>query len=556
MATNENWPPNYTDVFLERQKRLLSLRKNVVGAKAFYKEHPLEFIEHWVMLCEPRNAVTDLPVIMPFILFQRQREYLDFLWALVKSQQSGLLEKSRDMGATWMCSSFSVWLCLYWAGSSVGWGSRKEELVDQIGNMDSIFEKMRFIIQKLPKELLPQGFTADRNMSFRKIINPENGASITGEAGDKIGRGGRKLIYFKDESAHYEHPEMIEASLSDTARIQVDLSSVNGLGNLFHRKRMAGVEWAPGQDIVKGKTNVFIMDWSEHPLKTQEWYDERRTKAIDEGTYHIFASEVDRNYSASVEGIIIPGEWVIASIDAHKKLNFDDSGGWCAALDVADEGGDRNALAKRKGPILKSLEEWGAPDVGATARRAIATCSNLGPGVVYCMLQYDCIGVGAGVKAETNNLYRAGAVSKFLSIHPWNAGAGPLNPEGRVVEGDRNSPLNKDFYMNLKAQGWWMLRRRFEKTYRAIHDPTFKAWKPEELISLPSDLPLLRTLQLELSQPTIAYGAKLKLLVDKRPEGVKSPNLADAVMMCYWPASKPPMIISDQVMRQALGISR
>ena len=28
----------------------------------------------------------------------------------------------------------------------------------------------------------------------------------------------------------------------------------------------------------------------------------------------------------------------------------------------------------------------------------------------------------------------------------------------------RDTPLNKDFYTNLKAQGWWQLRRRFEKT--------------------------------------------------------------------------------------------
>jgi hypothetical protein len=26
-------------------------------------------------------------------------------------------------------------------------------------------------------------------------------------------------------------------------------------------------------------------------------------------------------------------------------------------------------------------------------------------------------------------------------------------------------PLNKDFYTNLKAQAWWELRRRFEKTH-------------------------------------------------------------------------------------------
>jgi len=45
----------------------------------------------------------------------------------------------------------------------------------------------------------------------------------------------------------------------------------------------------------------------------------------------------------------------------------------------------------------------------------------------------------------------------------------------------------------------------------------------------------LRKLQKELSQSTYGQGAKLKLLIDKTPEGTKSPNLADAVVMCYFP---------------------
>ena len=57
----------------------------------------------------------------------------------------------------------------------------------------------------------------------------------------------------------------------------------------------------------------------------------------------------------------------------------------------------------------------------------------------------------------------------------------------------------------------------------------------DELISTPSDLPLLRTLQKELSQPTASKGTRMRLVIDKAPEGTRSPNLADAVVMAYWP---------------------
>jgi hypothetical protein len=50
-------------------------------------------------------------------------------------------------------------------------------------------------------------------------------------------------------------------------------------------------------------------------------------------------------------------------------------------------------------------------------------------------------------------------------------------------------------------------------------------WEQEELISLPSDLPLLRTLQKELSQPTASEGTRMRLVIDKQPEGTRSPNL-------------------------------
>ena len=61
---------------------------------------------------------------------------------------------------------------------------------------------MRIIVRGLPREFWPAGFKPDDHMSYMRIVNPQTGASITGEAGDNIGRGGRKLIYFKDESAH------------------------------------------------------------------------------------------------------------------------------------------------------------------------------------------------------------------------------------------------------------------------------------------------------------------------------------------------------------------
>jgi hypothetical protein len=40
----------------------------------------------------------------------------------------------------------------------------------------------------------------------------------------------------------------------------------------------------------------------------------------------IVAQELDLNYQASAEGILIPSEWVQAAVDAHIKLGIQPSG--------------------------------------------------------------------------------------------------------------------------------------------------------------------------------------------------------------------------------------
>lgn len=539
------WPPNPVPVYGWRQQQIGRLKadaKALAGARHYYRTRPVEFINHWVDTYDPRNAGSELPARLPLQMFPKQVELVEFLHVCLKGEAPGLIEKARDMGATWVCVAFSVWLWLFWPGAAVGWGSRKEILVDKIGDPDSIFQKMRMILRGLPRFFWPDGFDPDRDMSFMKIINPETGATITGESGDNIGRGGRKLIYFKDESAHYERPELIEAALGDNTRVQIDISSVNGLGNVFHRRRESGIEFERGGSVDPGRVNVFVMDWRDHPGKTQEWYDKRRARAVAEGLLHTFAQEVDRDYAASVEGVVIPAEWVKSAIDAHIKLGIEEDGQWCAALDVADGGMDRNALSLRKGIILRRIEEWGDRDTGVTTRTAIAACRQHAP----LALQYDCIGVGAGVKSEANRLQEVGDMPEGIELRAWDAGASPLDkdrPMGRLPNGDydRNTPLNGDYFANLKAQGWWELRRRFEKTHNAV--TLGVEYDHDELISIDSAMPKLRQLEKELSQPTMGLSARMKLLIEKTPEGTRSPNMADTVMMNYWPVPAPSFLV-------------
>ena len=530
-TTTNDWPVDTVPIYQWRQAQVEKLRKKPVlmyGAFEYYRTHPVEFINHWCDTYDPRRAGSG-PTRVPLVMFKRQEQLIDFLYACVKAGEPGLIEKSRDMGATWVCSAFSVWLWLFMPGSAIGWGSRKEQLVDKLGDPDSIFEKIRILILGLPEFFLPDGFIENEHLLFMRIINPETGSTITGEAGDNIGRGGRKLIYFKDESAHYERPEKTEAALSDNTRVPIDISSVHGIGNVFHRRREAGADWSG--KIVPGRTQVFVMDWRTHPEKNQAWYDERKLRAENEGLQHIFAQEVDRSYAASVDGALIDQDWIKAAIDAHLKLELSDSGMWSSALDVADGGADTNAQSQRQGIILRHIDEWGARDPAQTARRAIDNVTGKGP----IDLQYDCIGIGAGVKGEINNLRDIGKLPQGIRLVAWNAGDKVLHPKKRVIAGDKDSPTNEDFHTNLKSQGWWELRNRFYRTWRSVTQGA--NYDPDSLISIDSRISNLHKLEKELCQVTASKGARLKMVIDKTPPGTKSPNLADAVMMDFWPLS-------------------
>ena len=147
---------------------------------------------------------------------------------------------------------------------------------------------------------------------------------------------------------------------------------------------------------------------------------------------------------------------------------------------------------------------------------------------------------------------------KNIFMVPWNAGGEVLNKDKRVIVGDRSTPLNGDLFTNMKAQAWWMVARRFERTWRAIQKINGVAeqqnftWEADDLISIDSKIPLLRKIQKELSQATMGQGGRLKMLVDKAPDGTKSPNLADAIIMAFFPLkSTRPMVFSDDVLRWA-----
>lgn len=456
------------------------------------RRDPLEFINEFCVTYDPRRT----PSIVPFKLFPKQAEYILWLHARYTKREDGLVEKSRDMGVTWLCIAYSVWLWLYTPGVKIAFGSRKEDLVDKLGDPDSIFEKIRLLLRNLPAHLLPFGFSIDKHAGFMKIINPANGATITGEAGDNIGRGGRNSIYFKDESAFYERPERIEAALSQNSDCKIDVSTPNGTGNPFYRKRHGGA------------FKVFTFHWRDDPRKGEDWY-ERQKRLLDPV---IVAQEIDIDYTASVEDILIPGAWVQAAIDFRGARR---SGRGVAGLDIGG-GRDRSVFMARFGDVVECIESWSEGDTTNTAYRARELQKRCGAAV----LNFDAIGVGAGV-ASTLGHANAEAVGINVGLPPTDA----MWDDGLT---------SREKFTNLKAEAWWKMRERFRVTYEVVNGLYQDDAEGEaEVISIPNHSELVR----QLSQPKWLRVASGKIAVESKEQlrrrGVKSPDFADALALTF-----------------------
>lgn len=528
--------PDYSNVFADRAERLQRIRADQSGEllkhlRAFYRDHPAQFIDDWGCTFDPRLVERGLPAVVPFRLFPKQREWCDWVVAKWRAQDPGLTEKSRDMGVSWLAVALSATLCLFYEGMAIGFGSRKEEYVDKLGSPKSLFWKGREFIKLLPPEFRPGWSPADA--PHLRIAFPHTGSVITGEAGDNIGRGDRSSIYFVDEAAFIERPQLVEASLSQTTNCRIDVSTPKGMANPFAVKRHS---WPADR--------IFIFDWRDDPRKDDAWY-EKQVRDLDPVT---LAQEVDRSYTASVVGIVIPQAWVQSAIDADRKLGFEVRGAKRGALDVADEGIDLNAFCAATGVRVDHVTGWTGKgdDIFGTVQKAFSFCDVLG----IDGFEYDADGLGAGVRGDARVLNEER--KRKIEVLPFRG-------SGEVVDKDKAIPtaaprtekkqpgeivrLNGDYFENAKAQGWFELRARFQRTHRAVQmaangEAWQDAYKPDDLIVLNSKMPELAKLTSELSQPTYTQSKSGKMMIDKTPDGARSPNLADAVMIRYAPRKR------------------
>lgn len=523
---------------MQRRFMLLQTMQRDPTARAIEKEmcrrDPHHWFNNWVWTFDPRLASQGKPAHIPFDMFPRQHEMVDFLAERLDHREDGLIEKSRDIGFTWVAGGFALHQWMFQPGFKTTFGSRKAELVDKRGEPDSIFEKLRYMLRYMPNWLYPEGFNWKVHDNYMRLINPANDNTVAGEAGDDIGRGGRSSMVIIDEAAFIEHGDSVDAATSGNSDCRIWASTVNTMGDIFARKRFGG-SLDPHQ--------IFRFHYTDDPRKTPEWAAKKRKTMED----HKWASEYDIDYNASTEGICIPSKWVMAGLEIRDMVQWEPAVRGVLGLDVGAGGKAKSVAIMRLGPVVTVPHSTGNPDTSETAHWALDTavgykhtCADSYESKIT-RLCYDSPGVGAGVMSVFKHNRKTG-----LRVEPINTG----NPPSTRVWPDKETSVEK--FGNLKAEIWWVARARFKATFEHV-----KFLKGEEggighpisdLIILPamSESPEVQQLVSQLSLPRWFRNDKGKIVIESKASlssrGIASPDHADALVLTFVePTSKAEM---------------
>ncbi|KAA0089348.1 PBSX family phage terminase large subunit [Paraburkholderia sp. T12-10] len=291
-------------------------------------------------------------------------------------------------------------------------------------------------------------------------------------------------------------------------------------------------------------TLVRRINYDENPFLSQTMLDViDAAKAEDEDEHaHIYLGVPKDDDDSS----IIKRSWIMAAIDAHKTLGFEPSGRKRIGFDVADSGADKCATIYAHGSVVSWADLWkaGEDELLKSCTRAwnVARARD-------ASITYDSIGVGATAGAKFGELNDA-IVDGRIQYEKFNAGAAVFEPEAEY----QPKIKNKDMFLNIKAQAWWMVADRFRNTYNAVRKG--EKYSDDQLISIVSDTPYLDQLIDELATPKRDYDNNGRVKVESKKDLAKptreggpipSPNLADAFVMAFAPGVTPLVVTADDL---------
>lgn len=207
----------------------------------------LFWINTFVFTYDPR--LVPKSAVVPFITYYFQDVAIDEIRKAIEDGYDALTDKSRTMGVSWIYLTAFTWYWIFKPYTSFRMLSRNEDLVDKTDDPDSLFWKVLFILEHLPKFIKPQ-----YNYIHLSIKNEDNNSTITGcTTTSDAARGGRCTAMFPDEFAAVPDGDGIEKATQAVTKCRLFNSTHQGASTAFYR-------------LSQGSIKKLILHWSLHPL--------------------------------------------------------------------------------------------------------------------------------------------------------------------------------------------------------------------------------------------------------------------------------------------------
>jgi len=256
---NENLA--WREKLLQKAENDYAMQQDLLAASA---ESYLFWVNTWAFTYhqfetnpETGKQVPSTEPHQPMITWEIQDELFDWLNDHFEKGKDGLIDKSRDMGASWCCLEYLHWLWLFRPGTEIREMSRVEDLVDS-GLSKSLFWKHDYINAYLPDWMCPPEvkIRGKSNRTKMRIHNELIKTTIGGESTQKHAmRADRAAVLLLDEFAMVDEGAAIRTSTAHVAPCRIVNSTTLGAGTEYSRWKNSG------------QIDVFSLMFWNHPEK-------------------------------------------------------------------------------------------------------------------------------------------------------------------------------------------------------------------------------------------------------------------------------------------------
>lgn len=220
--------------------------------------------------------------VLPFIPYLFQMYYWDLQMKAFRTRGAKgdmAVVKTRQMGMSNMACAMFNWAWMVRKPFQGRLLSRKEELVDETNNPDSLFWKLKLQLSAQPDWLLQAfapGFDWRRDYMSASLTNPANFNHLAGESTNATaGRGGTATAILLDEYAFMRGGSGIWTATRPSTFHRIAISTVHmkygpHFFNLVH------------QDEAKQPTIMYIPYWL-HPDHNEAWLEQERMRDTEAG---------------------------------------------------------------------------------------------------------------------------------------------------------------------------------------------------------------------------------------------------------------------------------